>query len=198
MIEFTLTHKTIFSAAIAQNITVGQERKIKSQKVGLEDRQEESRNLNCFYCRKPQHLIAVCPLLRRKEQRIGSKSQVAVWLVKAVPPPKMFPTHDLHHADAEIEPRFKPFITKGFVSVTGQKKDKIPFTILQDTGAHQSFMLDSVLPLSDQTVCDSDVLVWGIRLSVLRAPLHRAHSHSPVITGHVKVALSSQLPIKGV
>uniref|UniRef100_A0A669BX09 Gypsy retrotransposon integrase-like protein 1 n=1 Tax=Oreochromis niloticus TaxID=8128 RepID=A0A669BX09_ORENI len=35
-------------------------------------------------------------------------------------------------------------------------------------------------------------------MSVLRAPLHKVHLHSPVITGHVKFAVSSQLPIKGV
>ncbi|XP_026021698.1 uncharacterized protein LOC113021315 isoform X1 [Astatotilapia calliptera] len=198
--EFTLTHKTIFSAAVSQNIRVGQERKIKSPKIGLKDRQEDGVNRDCFYCREPGHLIAGCPALRRKEQRKGSKNPAGVGLIKVVPLPKSHSTltRDLHHADVEIEPRFEPFITKGFVSVTGEERDKVPVTILRDTGAHQSFMLDSVLPLSDKTACDSDVLVWGIKMSVLRAPLHKVHLHSPVKPGHVKVAVSSQLPIKGV
>uniref|UniRef100_A0A669E575 SCAN box domain-containing protein n=1 Tax=Oreochromis niloticus TaxID=8128 RepID=A0A669E575_ORENI len=134
--EFTLTHKTIFSAAVAHNIRVGQERKIKSPKVGWKDRQEDGGNRDCFYCREPRHLIAVCPALRRKEQRKGSKNPAGVGLIKVVPSPEMRSTRDLHHTDAEIEPRFKPFITKGFVSVTGEEKDKVPMTASLEAQPH--------------------------------------------------------------
>lgn len=58
--------------------------------------------------------------------------------------------------------------------MTWEKKDKVPV------------MLDIVLPLSDKTACDSNVLIWGIKMSILRVPLHKVHLHSPVTTGHVK------------
>jgi len=59
-------------------------------------------------------------------------------------------------------------------------------------------MLDSVLPLSNETSCNSDILVWGIKMSVLRAPLHMVHLHWPLVTGHVKVAVRPRIPISGV
>uniref|UniRef100_A0A669CBL6 Gypsy retrotransposon integrase-like protein 1 n=1 Tax=Oreochromis niloticus TaxID=8128 RepID=A0A669CBL6_ORENI len=99
--------------------------------------------------------------------------------------------------EVEEESRFKPFLSQGFASVAG-KEDRVPITILRDTGAHQSFMLDDVLPLSDKTACHTDVLVWGIEMNVLWAPLHRVYLHSPITTGPVKVAIRRQLPFKGV
>ena len=95
----------------------------------------------------------------------------------------------------EVDPRFKPFVSHGFVSVTGEESDKVPVTILRDTAAYHSFLLASVLPLSNDTSCSSDLLVWGIKISALNAPLHMIHLHSPLVSRHVKVAVLPRFPI---
>lgn len=94
-------------------------------------------------------------------------------LIKVVSPPICPDRTQGCNPEMEVESRFKTFLSQGFVSVTGEEKDRVPITILRDTGAHQSFMLDDVLPLSDKTAYHTDVLVWGIEMSVLCAPLHR-------------------------
>ncbi|CAI5654769.1 unnamed protein product [Oreochromis niloticus] len=185
--EFTFTHKIIFPAGAAREVRGGKEKKRKSPTQIRRARQEETERLECFYCRESGHLIASCP---------GSKGPVG--LIKVVSPPIRPDRIQGCDPEMEVESRFKPFLSQGFVSVTGEEKDRVPITILRDTGAHKSFMLDDVLPLSDKTACHTDVLVWGIEMSVLRAPLHRVYLHSPITPGPVKVAVRRQLPFKGV
>lgn len=84
-----------------------------------------------------------------------------------------------------------PFISQGFVSETGEEDGKVPVTILRDMVAHYS-----VLPLSEETSCCSDLLVWGIKTSVLRVPLHMVCLRCG--TRCVKVAVCLQLPISSV
>lgn len=100
------------------------------------------------------------------------------------------------HSNVDLQ--FSPFISKGFVSLTGEEKDKAPITILCGTDVYHSFMLESILPLLEETSCGSDLLVWEIKMSVTNAPLHMVHLYSPLVTGHLKVAVHPQLPIKGI
>lgn len=65
-------------------------------------------------------------------------------------------------ASAEVDSRVKPFLSSGFVSISADS-EKVQVTILHDTAAYHSFILASVLPLSDETSCFSDLLVWGIK-----------------------------------
>lgn len=73
-----------------------------------------------------------------------------------------------------------------------------PVRIPWDTGAAQSFILADVLPFSSQSSCNSDVLVQGIELCVVRVPLHAIYLCSDIVTGLVKVAIRTQLPLKGI
>lgn len=98
----------------------------------------------------------------------------------------------------KVDSHCNPFITQGFVSLTGEEKDEVFVTILLDTGAYQSFLVDNVLPLSVATSCESIMLVRGIKMSVLKAPLHKVYLHSILVAGLVKVAVRPQLPISGV
>lgn len=74
----------------------------------------------------------------------------------------------------------------------------MPVTILRDTGAYHSLLLESVLPLSEQSSCGSNILVWGIKMSVTSAPVHMVLLQSPLVSGYVKVAVRPRLPIAGV
>ncbi len=59
-------------------------------------------------------------------------------------------------------------------------------------------MLGSVLPFTRDSYCGSDVLVQGIELGIVRVPLHYVNIQSDLVSGFVKIAVRSQLPIKGV
>ena len=57
-----------------------------------------------------------------------------------------------------------PFVSEGFVSLT--KEDaQVPVKILRDTGASQSLMLQNVVPLSNKTSTDANVLIQGVELN---------------------------------
>lgn len=74
----------------------------------------------------------------------------------------------------------------------------MPVTILRDTGAYRSFILSAVLPLNEETSCNSYILVWGVKMSTVMVPQHKVYLHSSIVSGHVKVGMRPQLPISGV
>ena len=59
------------------------------------------------------------------------------------------------------------------------------------TGCQLLFWEIPVMPFSDQSYCGSDLLVWGITLSVLRVMLHTVTLSSTLVSGTV----SDQLPV---
>ncbi len=96
------------------------------------------------------------------------------------------------------ESTFEPFIYDGIVSLTEASSEMKRIRILRDTGAAQSFILQSALPFSEQSSCGSSVLVQVIDLTVIKAPLHQVFLHSGIISRNVKLALRAQLPVKDV
>lgn len=71
-------------------------------------------------------------------------------------------------------------------------------TILRDTAASRSIILDTVLPLSDKTSLDSSELVQGFGMGFVNVPLHCIELESALVSGKVVVATCSAFPIKGV
>lgn len=189
--EFVLTHKSVFSSPFHRDtMPMNSGKMIRSPKSPRRITSVSANNRECFYCHELGHLIAVCPALKRKGQAPTSKSPAGVGLVQTIPTPQ------LSAADTEIVTDYSLFIFHGFVSLSGEKR--VPVTILRDTGASQSFILDAILPFSNETSCGSDVLVWGIKMSILKVPLHKVHLHSSLVSGLVRVGVRSQLPVKGV
>ena len=92
---------------------------------------------------------------------------------------------------------YKPFLSQGFVSVNGSSDVK-PVEILRDTGAAQSLLLESVLPLSERTSTDKSVLLQSVELGIIDVPLHRIYLKSDLITGPVIVGVRPTLPVQGV
>lgn len=64
----------------------------------------------------------------------------------------------------DIDPVYDPFVMKGEVSLTASGGDGKSISILRDTGAAISCILESALPFSDRTYCGSDVLLKGDRV----------------------------------
>lgn len=55
-----------------------------------------------------------------------------------------------------------------------------------------------MLPFNKKSSFGSSVLVQGIDLTVIKAPLHQLFLKSGIISGKVKLAYIEQLPVKGV
>lgn len=114
-------------------------------------------------------------------------------LIKATENGRAFQPNNNHP-----DPCFKPFILEGVVSLTGNPKDQQPVKMLRDTGASQSIIRESVLPFSEESFCQSSVIVQGVELGYVSAPLHTIHIQSSLVSGSVKVAIRSALPIPGI
>ena len=72
---------------------------------------------------------------------------------------------------------YLPFVSDGSVSLTAEEA-AVSVNILCDTGATQSLLLQSVLPLTEQTFTGASVLVQGVELGVLKVPLHKVYLRS--------------------
>uniref|UniRef100_A0AAQ4QC33 Gypsy retrotransposon integrase-like protein 1 n=1 Tax=Gasterosteus aculeatus aculeatus TaxID=481459 RepID=A0AAQ4QC33_GASAC len=92
---------------------------------------------------------------------------------------------------------YLPFISKGHASLVGNNK-RVPVTILRDTGALDSFVLESALPFSEETDTGSFVPVLGMGMSIFHVPVHKLVLHSELFEGEVKMGVRPALPIDGV
>ena len=146
--EFMLTHKSVFPSPSARRDPVGGKggkkfsvlrNPLQSDSSGNSG-SSESRERECFYCHEKGHLIKHCSALKRKENSSPAKPKT-VGFIKSISPPRS-------PVAGEMEECFGPFLTKGSVSLSGQDVDQVPITILRDTGASQSLILNNVLPFS--------------------------------------------------
>lgn len=141
----------------------------------------------CFYCKRPGHLVAECPVLMEKQAAKGV-GLITAELNSALPCPELSST---------VKTGYDPFISDGFVLLPGDQH-LTPIRILHDTGAAQSFILHGVLPLSRRTKTSENVLVRGFEMGFTVVPLHLIDLKSSVITGSVAVGVCQSLPISGI
>ena len=66
------------------------------------------------------------------------------------------------NTESDYMENYKPFISEGVVALVGDENSSQKVKILRDTGAIQSFMLDSVLPLTENSFTGANVLISGV------------------------------------
>ena len=93
---------------------------------------------------------------------------------------------------------YKPFISEGVVSLVGDESSSQKVKILRDTGATQSLMLDSVLPLTENSFTGANVLISGVEMSILEVPLHEVNIKSSLINGNIVIGIRPSLPVKAI
>ena len=93
---------------------------------------------------------------------------------------------------------YKPFISEGVVSLVGDENSSQKVKILRDTGASQSLMLDSVLPLTENSFTGANVLISGVEMGVLEVPLHEVNIKSSLINGNIVIGMRPSLPVEGI
>ena len=71
------------------------------------------------------------------------------------------------NTESDYMENYKPFISEGVVSLVGDENSSQKVKILRDTGATQSLMLDSVLPLTENSFTGANVLISGVEIVLL-------------------------------
>ena len=100
--------------------------------------------------------------------------------------------------ESDYMENYKPFISEGVVSLVGDESSSQKVKILRDTGATQSLMLDSVLPLTENSFTRANVLISGVEMGVLEVPLHEVNINSSLINGNIEIGMRPSLPVEGI
>ena len=98
--------------------------------------------------------------------------------------------------ESDYMENYKPFISEGVVSLVGDENSSQK--VLRDTGATQSLMLDSVLPLTENSFTGANVLISGVEMGVLEVPLHEVNIKSSLINGNIVIGMRPSLPVEGI
>jgi len=112
-----------------------------------------------YYCKRKGHVKAECPVLEKKISKTNA----------LVTPQRPVRKYVDNMSEPEIPFEYEPFVSQGTVSLVGSGEES-PVTILRDTGASQSLILESVLLFSDDSATGTSVLLQGVELST---PLHK-------------------------
>ena len=100
--------------------------------------------------------------------------------------------------ESEYMENYKPFISEGVVSLLGDESSSQKVKILRDTGATQSLMLDSVLPLTENSFTGANVLISWVEMSILEVPVHEVNIKSSLINGNIVLGIRPSLPVEGI
>ena len=102
------------------------------------------------------------------------------------------------NTESDYMENYKPFISEGVVSLVGDENSSQKVKILRDTGATQSLMLDSVLPLTENSFTGANVLISGVEMGILEVPLHEVNIKSSLINGKIVIGMRPSLPVEGI
>ena len=102
------------------------------------------------------------------------------------------------NTESDYMENYKPFISEGVVSLVGDENSSQKVKILRDTGATQSLMLDSVLPLTENSFTGTNVLISGVEMGVLEVPLHEVNIKSSLINVNIVIGMRPSLPVEGI
>ena len=102
------------------------------------------------------------------------------------------------NTESDYMENYKPFISEGVVSLVGDENSSQKVKILRDTGATQSLMLDSVLPLTENSFTGANVLISGVEMGILEVPLHEVNIKSSLMNGNIVIGMRPSLPVEGI
>ncbi|KAJ8342046.1 hypothetical protein SKAU_G00319740 [Synaphobranchus kaupii] len=152
-------------------------------------KRERDRDIICHGCRRPGHVQSQCPQRSQLESRAKVVALVASLTKRdegiGCSGPREGPSVS-----------YQPFTTVGTVSVASGGEE-VSITILRDTGAAQSLLLEGVIELPRDGFSRS-ALIKGLGGQYDCVPLYTVHLKSNVVKGPVTVGVVPTLPVPGV
>ena len=170
----------------------------------------------CEHCGKFNHKSEDCRIAKNKLQKEVKPTGLTSLKGLKVSPfnesenSKGVKVKPLHNVKSSIEDEicpnteldymenYKPFISEGVVSLVRDENSSQKVKILRDTGATQSLMLDSVLPLTENSFTGANVLISGVKMGILEVPLHEVNIKSSLINGNIVIGMRPSLPVEGI
>ena len=141
------------------------------------------------------------PMLKAKKQHAGGRRVKPVALAVSVSGPVDVGAwqHDSGESGltGAIDGSYLPFISDRFVLLVGSDI-QVPVKILRDTGAFDSYVLESVLCFSEKTDSGDKILMRGMGLDVVLFPEHKMNLDCELVQGEVPMGVRPALPIEGV
>ncbi|XP_068205369.1 uncharacterized protein [Palaemon carinicauda] len=92
---------------------------------------------------------------------------------------------------------FEDFVFRGIVKVVSEATDGNIVALLRDTGSCQSCILETSLPKDFSRKGQDFVLLGGFPDTVTSWPVEEVYLESPLVTGRLKLAVVSALPVSG-
>ncbi|KAJ8353232.1 hypothetical protein SKAU_G00207990 [Synaphobranchus kaupii] len=152
-------------------------------------KRERDRDIICHGCRWPGHVQSQCPQRSQLESRAKVVALVASLTKRdegiGCSGPREGPSVS-----------YQPFTSVGTVSVASGGEE-VSITILRDTGAAQSLLLEGVIELPRDGFSRS-ALIKGLGGQYDCVPLYTVHLKSNVVKGPVTVGVVPTLPVPGV
>ena len=150
------------------------------------------KDLTCYYCKKRGHIRSECPSLKKSQE--GKKPVGLVSKIEG-----QCREHKHRKRPYPSWRSFKDFISEGRVSVNnGDEVKAVDVTILRDTGAAQSMILESALPKDVEWSHKEYVLLGGFPDTITSCPLLEVDLCCPLKQGHCKLAVVPSLPLEGI
>ena len=100
--------------------------------------------------------------------------------------------------ESDYMENYKPFISESVVPLVGDESSPQKVNILRDTGATQFLMLDSVLPLTENSFTGANVHISVVEIGVFEVPLQEVNIKSSLINGNIVIGMRPSLPVEGI
>ena len=208
--EYSLTHK-MYDWGHREDLSSGCQVRMSGEVLspglkssyGWRDKGDQSRT--CNYCLGKGHWKNECPALRSQnnvpQNTRGPKPADLAVCAHQMDREKALAAVKFHTnpkpTAGECDPGYAPYLHEGYVSLLGSDT-QVPVRILRDTGALESFVVESVLPFSSETDTGSCVLFKGMGMQLFSAPLHRFSLSCALVKGQVSMGVRPSLPVPGV
>ena len=176
----------------------------------------QTSQLVCYYCKQAGHVRSECPKLQKKKSAekdteikpfpnglVANPVKSNCGCEHAHAPENdvrkhVSVPHVMKSADSDqIKSQFAPFTSVGYVSLVGCDEAR-KVSILRDTGASQSLIVDSVLPFGGQSSTGTSVVLQGMEGGYMEVPLHTVDLQSGLVSGRVNLGIRKSLPMEGV
>ena len=144
----------------------------------------------CHYCKKGGHIMAECWHLKNNSQAQQQtfKSDLLVTQTQPISTSSLPVGKKPQTSFSRDVDEYTPFISEGFISAPGSAT-RVPVTVLRDTGANQSLLVEAKLPSETQISTGYNVLIQGVELGTLSIPLHKVSLQSDFVSDTVVVGV---------